>query len=319
MTHSTLQRILYVEDEPDIRQVAKLSLEKVGGFTVELCASGDEAIKSISSFGPDLILLDVMMPGMDGPTTLKKLRELPQSEHIPAIFMTAKAQPQEIEEFKQIGALDVIPKPFDPMTLAQSVREIWSARYGNAMPPQAPRQTTKPRPAADGIADPIAEITRQFVESIPERIGEVVSLFRAMSSGAASAEERQTLYRKVHSLNGSAKMFGMAPMSEAARALELQLKPIAAHADPPSARELSKLNALVDALLMCAGQQPAAAASAPLPVWPAQPAELPLGEAGRLIYIFADGAEWAGVVRDQLQGCGYEVCTFGAAAELLTA
>jgi diguanylate cyclase (GGDEF)-like protein len=70
---------------------------------------------------------------------------------------------------------------------------------------------------------------------------------------------------------------------------------------------------------MCAGQQPAAAASAPLPVWPAQPAELPLGEAGRLIYIFADGAEWAGVVRDQLQGCGYEVCTFGAAAELLTA
>src|SRR6185295_14804561 len=116
MTGSQLQRILYVEDEPDIREVAKLALEVVGGFTVELCASGEEALASLSRFAPDLILLDVMMPGMDGPTTLQALRSVPRAQHIPAIFMTAKIQPQEILQLKHIGALDVIPKPFDPMT-----------------------------------------------------------------------------------------------------------------------------------------------------------------------------------------------------------
>src|SRR5215210_3699127 len=102
MAANPLQRILYVEDEADIRQVAKIALETVGGFTVELCASGAEALRSVSRFKPDLILLDVMMPGMDGPTTLTKLRNIREWRQTPAIFMTAKIQPQEILELKQI-------------------------------------------------------------------------------------------------------------------------------------------------------------------------------------------------------------------------
>lgn len=120
-----LNRILYVEDEPDIQAVAQIALEAVGGFTIKTCSSGAEAIAAAADFKPDLILLDVMMPGMDGPTTLAELRKLPTTANTPAMFMTAKVQPQEIEYFKSLGALDVVAKPFDPMSLSNHIREIW--------------------------------------------------------------------------------------------------------------------------------------------------------------------------------------------------
>ena len=122
---NTLQRILYVEDEPDIQAVAKLALEMVGGYTVKICSSGEEALREAVAFAPDMILLDVMMPGMDGPNTLKALRELPSLATVPMAFMTAKVQPQEVARYKLLGALDVIPKPFDPMKLAAQVKKIW--------------------------------------------------------------------------------------------------------------------------------------------------------------------------------------------------
>jgi CheY-like chemotaxis protein len=120
-----LTRILYVEDEPDIQVVARLALEAVGGFTVEVCSSGREALEKFAAFRPQLVLLDVMMPDMDGPTTLGKLRELPDFGATPVIFMTAKVQPQEVASYKQLGAKDVIAKPFDPMSLASTVKGIW--------------------------------------------------------------------------------------------------------------------------------------------------------------------------------------------------
>lgn len=124
---SQLTKILYVEDEPDIQAVAKIALEALGGFTVCLCSSGAEALSKALDFAPDLILLDVMMPGMDGPATLKALSNIPELGLLPFVFMTAKVQPSEIEYFKSLGAVDVIPKPFDPMTLSDKVNEIWRA------------------------------------------------------------------------------------------------------------------------------------------------------------------------------------------------
>ena len=124
---STLQRILYVEDEPDIQAVAKLALEMVGGFAVKVCNSGEEALREAEAFAPDMILLDVMMPGMDGPSTLKALRALPSLADVPVAFMTAKVQPAEVAHYRTLGARDVIAKPFDPMTLASQVRAIWEA------------------------------------------------------------------------------------------------------------------------------------------------------------------------------------------------
>lgn len=121
-----LNRILMVEDEPDIQTIAKLALESAGGFTVEICSSGSEAIEKAPAFEPDLILLDVMMPGMDGPTTLNELRSIKQFSLTPVIFMTAKVQPHEIEGYKNLGAMGVIAKPFDPIQLSNTIREIWS-------------------------------------------------------------------------------------------------------------------------------------------------------------------------------------------------
>lgn len=118
------QRILYVEDEADIRAIAQLALESIGGFTMKPCASGEEALREAEAFAPDFLLLDVMMPGLDGPSTLKALRELESLAEVPMAFMTAKVQPSEIEFFISLGALGVIAKPFDPMTLADQVRAM---------------------------------------------------------------------------------------------------------------------------------------------------------------------------------------------------
>ena len=123
-----LKKILYVEDEPDIQAIAQLALESVGGFEVTICSSGQEAIEKAPGINPDMILLDVMMPGIDGPETLKRLREISSLKDTPAVFLTAKAMATEIDLLMETGALEVIAKPFDPMTISDQLRKIWDAR-----------------------------------------------------------------------------------------------------------------------------------------------------------------------------------------------
>ncbi len=115
-------RVLLVDDEPDILLVARASLERIGGFAVEACASGEAALAKAAAAPPDLVLLDVMMPGMDGPSTLKGLRENPATAGLPVVFMTAKVQPKEVERYLELGALGVIAKPFDPLNLPRELR-----------------------------------------------------------------------------------------------------------------------------------------------------------------------------------------------------
>jgi len=115
-------RILHVDDEPDIREVVDMSLGLNAEFEVRGCASGAEAITAAAEWSPFLIMLDVMMPGMDGPTTLAHLRKNPRTCEIPVLFMTARAQAREVEQFVALGAQGVVSKPFDPMTLAALVR-----------------------------------------------------------------------------------------------------------------------------------------------------------------------------------------------------
>jgi two-component system OmpR family response regulator len=121
-----LNSILYVEDDPDIREVALMSLETLGGFTVHPCGSGNDALKLLQAQKPQLALLDVMMPGMDGPSTLRAMRE--KGQDMPVIFMTAKVQKNEVEAYMALGALGVIDKPFDPMALPDQIRALWSQR-----------------------------------------------------------------------------------------------------------------------------------------------------------------------------------------------
>ncbi|MEH2470373.1 two-component system OmpR family response regulator [Nitrobacteraceae bacterium AZCC 2161] len=125
MSERTLGRIMYVDDEPDVRKVAKISLELVGKFELCLCDSGREAIAQVQQFKPDLILLDVMMPEMDGPTTLVALRGIQSVASTPIVFMTAKAQSAEIKRYRDLGAVEVFTKPFQPMQLPNQLRELW--------------------------------------------------------------------------------------------------------------------------------------------------------------------------------------------------
>lgn len=127
--HRELKTILYVEDEIDIQKIVRLALQDVAHLEVEISGSGREALEAIKARVPDLILLDAMMPGMDGPTTLRALREIPRLVTVPIVFMTAKAQAADITRFRNLGATDVLTKPFDPMTLGQRLRDIWDDHW----------------------------------------------------------------------------------------------------------------------------------------------------------------------------------------------
>ena len=128
----TLQHILCVDDEADILEVAQLALETVGGFQVSCLNSGVEAVAKAAGIKPDLILLDVMMPQLDGPSTLKESRKNPALDQVPIIFMTARVQPSEIKAYMDLGAAGVTPKPFDAMALAGQITQIWERFHGQS-------------------------------------------------------------------------------------------------------------------------------------------------------------------------------------------
>ena len=119
-----IQTVLLVDDEPDIRTVATLALGAVGGLDVTVAESGQVALELASRLRPDVIVLDMMMPGMDGLTTLANLRRDGDLAHIPVVFMTARVLKVEIERYLAAGAIGIIAKPFDPMTLAAELRRI---------------------------------------------------------------------------------------------------------------------------------------------------------------------------------------------------
>jgi CheY-like chemotaxis protein len=128
MKDAPLGSLLYVDDDADIREIVEMSLGLDGSVRVNTSAGGEHALDSMRSQQPDLVVLDVMMPGMDGPAILERMRADPELQHIPVIFMTAKANPQEVARFRGLSAIGVIAKPFDPMSLGSQVKALWNAR-----------------------------------------------------------------------------------------------------------------------------------------------------------------------------------------------
>lgn len=120
-----LNRILHVEDDPDIREIARMSLEMVGGFALLQCSSGEEALRLAEDFAPDMILMDVMMPGMDGRETVERLREKAALADAPVVFVTAKAANADVEALKTDFGAMVVVKPFDPIALPDELRRLW--------------------------------------------------------------------------------------------------------------------------------------------------------------------------------------------------
>jgi CheY-like chemotaxis protein len=119
-----MRTVLLVEDDEDIRTVGELALGRVGGLVVRTAASGQEALDLACAEPPDAILLDVMMPGMDGPEVLQRLRENPCTREVPVVFLTAKAHRDEVSRLRALGVAGVLTKPFDPMALATELLAI---------------------------------------------------------------------------------------------------------------------------------------------------------------------------------------------------
>lgn len=125
-----LKKILYAEDEPDVQTVVELTIQSMSNYEIKLCDNGKTLLECVEGYSPDLILLDVMMPEMDGPTTFRNLQLNEKTKDIPVIFMTAKAQVHEIEIFKETGVLGIITKPFDPINLCNDIQKIWNESNG---------------------------------------------------------------------------------------------------------------------------------------------------------------------------------------------
>jgi CheY-like chemotaxis protein len=124
----SLKKLLYVDDDADIREIVQMSLSLDGTLEVITSDGGERALLKMQVEKPDLVVLDVMMPGMDGPALLQRMRQDPALDQIPVIFMTAKASAEETAKFRELSAIGVIGKPFDPMTLGGQVKSLWEAR-----------------------------------------------------------------------------------------------------------------------------------------------------------------------------------------------
>jgi len=125
MNENALSKILYVEDDADLQQIVSMILEDIGGYQVKICNSGKQALAEAYKFQPDLFLLDVMLPEMDGPSLLKEIRKNPTFKDIPAIFISAKVQGDELLEYSEQGVLGIIRKPFDPISISDTINVLY--------------------------------------------------------------------------------------------------------------------------------------------------------------------------------------------------
>jgi CheY-like chemotaxis protein/HPt (histidine-containing phosphotransfer) domain-containing protein len=190
-------RILHVDDEPDIREVVEMSLGLDPAFTTRNCGSGSEALTVAAEWMPDFILLDVMMPVMDGPATLARLRNDERTKSIPVIFMTARAQAREVDHFRELGAVGVIAKPFDPMTLAASVRSYVRPSH-----------------------DPMDELRAGFLLRVSRDAAALSEARQALGSGNRESGTLDRVKQIAHSLSGAGGIYGFAELSDAAALLE---------------------------------------------------------------------------------------------------
>ena len=126
MPSHALNKVCYVEDDEDIQRIVRMSLERIGKMKVEIVGDPTAAIAAMSAFGPDLVLLDWMMPGMDGPTLFRKMKEDPEAAKLPVVFITAKATQRDTDELMALGAAGMISKPFSPKDLPDQLRAIWA-------------------------------------------------------------------------------------------------------------------------------------------------------------------------------------------------
>jgi two-component system cell cycle response regulator len=206
------QTLLYVDDDRDIRVIVQTALNLAPGLTVHTAESGEQALEMARELRPDLVLLDVMMPGLDGPATLQRLRADPAIARIPVIFMTAKATPENAARYRALGASAVIPKPFDPMQLSSQVLSLWQK-----IAPQPQRVTGE-----DGDRTRVREQVAQLAGKFLERTGLQAVTLRQLGDSlqAGDSSGLSSMHEIAHKIHGSGATFNFPAVSACAGEIE---------------------------------------------------------------------------------------------------
>jgi two-component system OmpR family response regulator len=210
--YQNLRSVLYVDDDPDICTVVEATLCTIGDLKVRTASSGEVAIDLACEQRPDLILMDVMMPGLDGPSTLKLMRCCASIADVPVIFLTAKVMPTEISQLLTLGAIGILGKPFDPTRLCRDMLTLWERTgrtgAGRRAPISQPNQ----------VVVEVTSLTGGFLERSGRDVGRLRQLLERLRAGDKSA--LREIERLAHTIHGSAAMFGFPAMSESGGAIE---------------------------------------------------------------------------------------------------
>jgi DNA-binding response OmpR family regulator len=211
MNATPLRTVLYVDDEPDIREIVQIALGLTQDLAVHTAPTGEQGLTLARELQPDLVLLDVMMPGLDGPGTLGRMRQDHNTAPIPVIFMTAKAMPKEVALLLGMGALGVIAKPFDPMRLNAQVASLWQGRLAQLPSPVEVAGNS-------GLHRQVMKFGERFLMRTRKEAVRLCNLVEVIHPGdMAQIEELKTL---VHRIRGSGSTFGFAAVSECAGEIE---------------------------------------------------------------------------------------------------
>jgi two-component system, OmpR family, response regulator len=206
LPHRALKRILVVDDDPDLLALVSLALTALGGFTVETCGSAADAVDVARVFGPDLVLLDVMMPGHDGFAVLSTMRQLPSTSGTPVVLMSAhRLQRQEFARCEELGCLGVIPKPFDPGTLPERLEELWGL--------SARRRLEAHRSEFEALR-------RTYMAELMQKVAAMEKAAAIVARSGWDLGAVEALYHLAHRMAGSAGLYRLASLSRSSGALE---------------------------------------------------------------------------------------------------
>lgn len=235
MDTQPLNHILYVEDDEDIRELVRISLENTSDYKLDLCASGREAIDISDKVSPQLVILDVMMPDIDGPAVLKHYQSLPKFKKTPFVFMTAKIRDNEIRQYQSMGISGIISKPFDPVKLSQLIDDIWHKHNQE--------QSEKP-------TDSMESLNQKYVEKLMITKQDLLQFVIALSEDSFDQNDLNALKILINNLTGSGESFGYADISTEASliAKELDGFTLSDQETPLNHQSQSRLSALLLAL-----------------------------------------------------------------------
>ena len=237
-----IQSVLFVDDDPEVCEAVQATLSLIAGLRVYIAGSGEQAIDLAYELRPDLVLMDVVMPGLDGPSTLKRMRERAPISEIPVIFLSAHVLPTTVAHFLELGAIGVIGKPFDPLKLCGELLSLWT-RVGAA-------REIKPAQAAHSRAQArVSSLSARFLLRTRDDVVRLQSMVESARHGTRHGNQSllKEVHRVAHSIHGAGSMFGFPQVSAAAEMIEqLAGEVMASRTVSRTTREPAVLQQLMD-------------------------------------------------------------------------